>query len=155
MFSKSFGYALRGILVIVFLRNEKPRIHVDEIASLLSVPRFFMSKVLKNLAKQGILGSGKGPRGGFYVNEQTISTTIFRVLMITDGDAHFRNCALQLNECNLQNPCPLHHHIVTVRNELKHLMESTTIDDLINGHNGEFLLSLSSQKSLKKIIPVL
>lgn len=142
MFSKSFGYALRGILFIVFLQDEKRRIHVDEIATRLSVPRYFMSKVLKNLAKQGILGSVKGPHGGFYVNEQTMSTSVLRILTITDGDGQFRNCALRLQECNLQNPCPLHKQMFLIRNDLKSLMENTTVEDLINENAKDFLNSL-------------
>jgi Rrf2 family protein len=142
MFSKSFGYALRGILVIVFLQNENRRIQVDEIASRLKVPRFFMSKVLKNLAKHGLVDSSKGPNGGFIVNEQTIKTPIISILAITDGDSQFRNCALRLQECNLQNPCPLHSKMTLIRDDLRNLLVSTTVGDLVKGEGKDFLSSL-------------
>jgi Rrf2 family transcriptional regulator, iron-sulfur cluster assembly transcription factor len=153
MFSKSFGYALRGVLVIVYLQDQKTRVHVDEIASHLSVPRFFMSKILKNLAKEGIVGSSKGPNGGFYVNEQTLSTTAYKILLITDGEGLFNNCALRLYDCDLQNPCPLHHQIFSIKSELKQLFETTTVKDLVHSQNKNFLASLASPFNYKKIIP--
>ncbi|MGZ5287433.1 MAG: RrF2 family transcriptional regulator [Flavisolibacter sp.] len=145
MFSKTFGYALRGILMIVYYQNEKRRIQVDEISSSLCVPRHFMSKVLKNLVKYGILDSIKGPGGGFFVNERTMSTSVLTVLTITDGDEQFKNCALRLHTCNLQNPCPLHKQVYVIREKLKNQFQSTTIKDLVGKNNDDFISSLVTE----------
>ena len=41
IFSKSFGYAVRGVLYIALMQDEKRYVQVEEIASTLSVPRHF------------------------------------------------------------------------------------------------------------------
>lgn len=150
MFSKTFGYALRGILLIVYFQNEKSRVQVDEISSRLCVPRPFMSKVLKNLAKSGIIGSVKGPGGGFYVNEQTMSTSVLRVLTITDGAEQFSNCALRLQSCNLQNPCPLHKQVYSVREKLKYQLQATKIKDLVGKNDVDFISTIVTNSLLMK-----
>jgi DNA-binding IscR family transcriptional regulator len=56
-FLKSFGYALRGILYVTVLAERKDRIQLDEIAEKLTVPRYFLGKIMNKLAKQGVLAS--------------------------------------------------------------------------------------------------
>ena len=150
MFSKTFGYALRGILLIVYFQNEKRRVQVDEISSRLGVPRPFMSKVLKNLVKSGIIDSIKGPGGGFYVNEHTMSASVLRVLTITDGVEQFTNCALRLHSCNLQNPCPLHKQVYSVREKLKYQLQSTTIKDLVGKNDVDFISTIATETTMTK-----
>src|SRR6516164_3759971 len=71
IFSKSFGYAVRGVLYVTFKQNNGRFVQVEEIASSLAVPKHFMGKILKRLVKEQILTSAKGPNGGFRVNATT------------------------------------------------------------------------------------
>lgn len=144
MFSKSFGYALRGIIYIVLLQGKRRNVQVDEIAQQLSLPQHFMSKILKNLVKHGILSSSKGPNGGFHINEQTLSTPILRIIEITEGLGMINNCALRLQECNSQNPCPLHYKMESVKHVLKKELGETTIKDLTDNDNPDLIKSLSN-----------
>lgn len=142
MFSKSFGYALRGILYIAAMQDQNRKIQVDEIASKLAVPRHFMGKILKNLVKHDVLQSTKGPNGGFFVNDTTLSTTILHVVLLTDGDNMFKNCMLRLHECSTQNPCPLHYKVVKIRDELRNELVNTTIHELLLDNKTVFINSL-------------
>ena len=107
-FSKSFGYALRGILYVALLREEERKISIEEIAERLSVPRHFLGKVMKSVVKAGFLSSTRGPQGGFYINEDTLSTPLISILQLTEGEGYFNSCLLSLRKCNAANPCPLH-----------------------------------------------
>jgi Rrf2 family transcriptional regulator, iron-sulfur cluster assembly transcription factor len=144
MFSKSFGYALRGILYVALLQNEGRNIHVDEIAEKLSVPRHFMGKILKNLVKHGILHSIKGPHGGFSVQEQTLRTPLMNIVEITDGLSLFNLCVLRLHECNVDNPCPMHKQIEQSKASLKATLLNTTISDLLIGDKDDFIKSITT-----------
>lgn len=146
LFSKSFGYALRGILYITKLQDENRNIQVDEIATQLSVPRHFMGKVLKKLVKEKMLKSAKGPTGGFTLNSNTLYMSLWSLYEITDGHSTFKNCVLRLSECNAQNPCPLHCHLESVKNNLKHILITTNIEDLMDGDKKKFIKSLSSME---------
>ena len=112
-FSKSFGYAVRGVLYVAVTGTSKSRIQVDEIARKLSVPKNFLGKIMKKIVKHGILHSTKGPYGGFSINDKTLSTSLSDLMLITNGDALSDNCVLGLKKCNSVHPCPLHRRIET------------------------------------------
>jgi len=109
VFSKSFGYALRGVLYVAITSEENRRVQVDEIASRLAVPKHFLAKIMNRVVKEGILDSTKGPFGGFSVNGETLTSPLIRLLRITDGMEQFNTCVLKLRKCNKVNPCPLHY----------------------------------------------
>lgn len=143
--SKSFGYALRGILYVSLGCQGKERIQVDEIARELAVPKYFLSKVMKKIVKHGILNSAKGPHGGFSPSEKTLTTTLFDLIQATTTDAPFGDCVLRFRKCDASHPCPLHHRIETNRKDLYQIFSSTTIGDLMNADKPGFIRSISTQ----------
>ena len=144
MFSKSFDYALRGILYIAMLQGKRRNVQVDEIAQQLVLPPHFMSKILKNLVKHHILDSSKGPNGGFHINGQTLNTTVLQIVETTEGLGLIQNCALRLQECNSQNPCPLHYKMEGIKKLLLSELSQTTIQDLVTKDHPDFIKSLSN-----------
>lgn len=146
MFSKSFGYALRGILYIALLQGNRRNVQVDEIAQQLALPPHFMSKILKSLAKHGILGSSKGPHGGFHMNEQTLDTPLLQILEVTEGLNLIHNCVLRLHECDTHNPCALHCKMEGIKKALRQELVATTIQDLMEQNSPDVIKSLSNFK---------
>ncbi len=130
-FSKSFGYALRGVIYVALVCEEGQRVQVDEIAAKLAVPKHFLGKIMNRVVKEGILNSTKGPYGGFSINEETLSSPLIRLLRITDGMEQFKSCVLKLRKCNKDKPCPLHYLMEINRNDLLKNFSKTTIADLL------------------------
>jgi Rrf2 family iron-sulfur cluster assembly transcriptional regulator len=143
-FSKSFGYALRGILYIALMQDEQRRIQIDEISQKLSVPRHFLGKIMQGVVKAGLLQSTKGPYGGFSLSETTLSTPLVKLVEITDGMEQFNICVLQLRTCNGINPCPLHEEVEDIKNRLLKVFNQTTISDLLNDNKKVFIKSLAT-----------
>jgi Rrf2 family iron-sulfur cluster assembly transcriptional regulator len=143
--SKSFGYALRGILYVAVEHQPNQRIQVHEIARKLGVPKHFLGKVMKNVVKHGILTSSRGPKGGFYLNKKTLSTTLFELIQITNTDAQFNDCVLRFRKCNATHPCPMHHRIEVFREDFYQIFTTTTIGDLLNADRPDFIRSISTQ----------
>jgi Rrf2 family protein len=77
--SKSFGYALRGILYVAVMQDEKRKVQIDEIATKLSVPKHFLGKIMQQIVKAGLLKSTKGPYGGFSLAAETLNTPVAKV----------------------------------------------------------------------------
>jgi Rrf2 family transcriptional regulator, iron-sulfur cluster assembly transcription factor len=143
-FSKTFGYALRGVLYVALACGEKQRIQVDEIARELGVPKHFLSKVMKNIVKHGIVNSTKGPYGGISVNNSTLSTPLFDLVTITNGISQFDNCVLRLKACNPDHPCPLHIKMAAYKAELLDFLMKTTIGDLLHAGQPDYIKSIST-----------
>jgi Rrf2 family iron-sulfur cluster assembly transcriptional regulator len=131
VFSKSFGYALRGILYVSVSGGQKKKISLDEIAESLDVPRHFLGKVLKKLVKAGILSSTRGPSGGFSLNENTLDTQLSELLLISGDHKKLNACVLSLRVCSSSNPCPMHSQAEILKKEWNTLLADTTIKELL------------------------
>lgn len=140
--SKSFGYALRSIIYMALMDETKRNIQLQEIPDELSVPHHFLGKVMKRLAKNGIVDSMKGRTGGVMFNEHTLSIPLKELIILIEGDALFNSCVIGFKKCTEKNPCPLHHKITEVRNKMKSTYAETKIGDLIIPNKVELLKSL-------------
>lgn len=142
-FSKSFGYALRGILYVAMMNDENRKIRIDEMANRLSVPRHFLGKIMNKVVKKGILSSTKGPNGGFSLNNTTLNTPLITVVEAMDGLEQFDTCVLRLKKCNEENPCPLHYVMKAQRNDLLRIFSDTNIGSLLKEDKPDFIRSIS------------
>lgn len=144
VFSKSFGYALRGILYIALMTENKSKIQLDEMAEKLAVPRFFLGKIMNRLVRDGILNSEKGHKGGFSLNDRTMKVTLLDLVRVTGDSESFDSCVLRLRKCNAANPCPLHYEIESMRNQWHRLLAETTVDELLKKDQPDFLKSIAT-----------
>ena len=141
--SKSFGYALRGILFVALLKDEERKVSIEEIADRLSVPRHFLGKIMKSMVKAGIMSSTRGQQGGFFINEKTLNTPIIAIILLTEGTNYFNTCLLNLRKCNAANPCPLHYKVEKFKNEILDVYSQTTIGDLLKDNKSDFINSIA------------
>ncbi|MBN8675537.1 MAG: Rrf2 family transcriptional regulator [Chitinophagales bacterium] len=143
-FSKSFGYALRGILYVSLLKDEPRKISIDEIAEKLSVPRHFLGKIMKAVVKAGILSSTRGLQGGFFINEKTLGTPLLTIILLTEGNNYFNTCLLSMRKCNSSNPCPLHNKVEEHKDGLLQIYGQTLVSDLLQDDKADFIKSLAT-----------
>lgn len=141
--SKSFGYALRGILYVALMQDEKRNVQIDEIARQLSVPRHFLGKIMQQVVKAGFLKSTKGPNGGFSLTSDTLNTTLNNLLKVTDDMNDFKTCVLKLRSCDGNQPCPLHVEMEQIRNNFLNVFNKTSIGELLTDNKNSFIKSLS------------
>jgi Rrf2 family iron-sulfur cluster assembly transcriptional regulator len=132
MFSKSFGYAIRGILFLANPENDNKRVQLDEIAENLQVPRYFLGKVMKRLAKEGILDSVKGHNGGFSANMTTLDTRLAVIAELTGDGFQSNRCVLHLGACDSQNPCPVHRQIEPLKEQWNNTLMRLSVKDLLS-----------------------
>lgn len=130
LFSKSFGYAIRAILYLSAQERDRGPVQLDEIASGLKVPRYFLAKVMNRLVKEGIINSVKGHHGGFFINESTRTVPLAELLVILGERYSMENCLLHLGKCNAENPCAIHDRVAPLRAEWHQLLKTMTIGDL-------------------------
>lgn len=134
MFSKTCEYGIRATLYVAHQSQLSYRTSLKDIAKAIDSPEAFTAKILQVLSKNGILKSTKGPTGGFEVSEENrqvikLSDIVFAI----DGNSLYNGCGLGLKECNSLKPCPLHDKFMAIRDDLKQMLETTSIEELANG----------------------
>ena len=138
MFSKSCEYGLRAVIYIAQQSALENKVGLLEISEEINSPKPFTSKVLQRLTKSKIVTSLKGPYGGFTIEENQLNTIrLSAVVSLFDGDSIYTGCGLGLHKCNEKAPCPLHFKFVKIRDELKAMLENTTLKMLVDDMNTE------------------
>lgn len=131
MFSKTFGHALRATTYIARHGAQGHRVSLSQLSAGLSIPKPVLGKIAQELVHHGIIASAKGPNGGFFTSKHTLQTSLASILIITDGDLHFTQCALGLEACNASRPCLLHHDFAQCRDGMLKSLKEKTIQDLV------------------------
>ncbi len=145
MISKTCGYAIRGVVFLALEKNKVRKVGIHEIAEELKIPQHFLGKVMQELVRRGILGSIKGPNGGFFANNQTVSRPLIDIIEAIDGLGIFRKCFLGRDECSAVNPCPLHDEFDGCRTAIFKTFESLKVSDMVTKIDGgeSYLVSLA------------
>ena len=131
MLSKTAEYALRAMVYVALHGGAGKKIGIKEIAKELELPLHFIGKILQDLVRKGIIGSLKGPNGGFYLHGLASEITIMDVVRVIDGVEAFKRCGLGLKNCSDAHPCPLHHDFKIYRDGLAAIFTRKTIQDLV------------------------
>ncbi len=127
--SQTAEYALRAALHIAERANGSA-IPVGEIAENLSVPRNYLSKILHQLARAGVLVSTRGPGGGFQLRDSPDRLTLAEVVSPLDPITDERRCLLGRPECSNINPCAAHGRWGTIAESVRAFFFETTLADL-------------------------
>ncbi|MBX2985469.1 MAG: Rrf2 family transcriptional regulator [Bacteroidia bacterium] len=136
MFSKSCEYGIKATLYIATNSLVGKRVSLHEIAEDIDSPKAFTAKILQHLSKNGIITSTKGPSGGFEIDlGDMLSIKLNKIVQAFDGDDIYKGCGLGLSECNDSKPCPVHSRFKDIRENLRKMLETTSILELTNGLN--------------------
>lgn len=143
MFSKTYGYAIRGILYLASTSENGKKIRIEEISKTISIPKYFLAKVMNKMVRAGILTSIKGPNGGFCINDQTLGTPLIKIFMLIDGSSLYEGCVLHLRNCSDATACPMHARMKNSKNEILTMLSQTTIGHLVAEEGPDFLRSIT------------
>lgn len=131
MLSNTSKYALRAVIYLAIHTKKGQRIGIKKISSDLDVPTPFLGKILQSLAKHKLLISTKGPNGGFALGRPAEEILLMDVIEIIDGQDNFHRCAIGVKYCAEQEyPCALHSRYAKLRDEMKELFQSETIEEV-------------------------
>lgn len=129
MFSKTCEYAIRALIYIANRSNGGQKTGIKDIAAGIDSPAHFIAKILQDLSRRGLVQSMKGPNGGFYVEEDSLNTSLADIVTAIDGNKIFSGCGLGLKECSETHPCPLHNEFLKLRNDMHAMLEKTKLKD--------------------------
>jgi len=129
MFSRSAGYAVQALTYLAAQPSGKLT-GAREIADALQIPMPFLWKILRNLSRKRLVRSFKGVRGGYELARAAEKITVSEILAASPDAKHTQTCVLGLDQCDDQNPCPLHSSWTGVRSQINELMKKTSLADM-------------------------
>lgn len=128
MLSQTAEYALRAV-VCLGARPEKAQT-AQAIAAYSQVPAPYLAKVLKDLARVGLLRSQRGREGGFMLARPAGEMSVLSVVNAIDPLKRILVCPLDRPEHSGQL-CPLHQRLDEAAAYLERSFAAWTIADLV------------------------
>lgn len=129
MLRQTTKYAFRALAVLA--GDSEGWLDVRAIARRAEVAANYLSKVLGQLVRLGVIESRRGKGGGFRLRDGAARTSLEAVVRSFEGADTARRCVFGLAECSDETPCPLHEQWTKVLEARARILGRTTIADLV------------------------
>ena len=134
MFSKACEYGIRSAIFITEQSLNGRKTSLKDVAKAIKSPEAYTSKILQQLVRNSLIKSDKGPTGGFSIEAKNLDKIkLSAIVTAIDGNKVYTGCGLGLSMCNEKKPCPVHCQFKAIREDLKNMLETTTIKSLAQG----------------------
>lgn len=130
MLSQTAEYALRAVLYVAEHAADRP-VRVAETADALRIPRNYLSKILHQLARNGVLVSLRGKAGGFQLGVRPDRLALSAVVTPFDRIEERQRCLLGRPQCSDRTACAAHGRWKDVAAAVADFFRDTTIADLL------------------------
>jgi len=130
MFSVTGEYALRAMVFLARNRDSWP-IPGPQIADASGVPRKYLSSILADLVRAGLLEGTRGKRGGFQMMRPAKAISLSEVVAPFEPiTASRKSCPFGNKICSDKDACAAHHRWKEVNAVLTRFLEETTLQDV-------------------------
>ena len=125
-------YGVRAIFDIAY-HSEGLETQVKDISRRQGISSRYLEQIFQKLKRAGIIGSKRGPTGGYYLNKKAEEITVGEIVRITEGCI---DPVLCMDTEDSSQPCDRIGECVTrliwneAGNRLKEYFDSVTINDL-------------------------
>lgn len=129
MFSTTAEYALRALTCLA--QHHPHPLTTALLAEQTQSPPGYLSKVLQQLGRAGLLAASRGKHGGWEMARQPNDITIFEILAVVDPIRRIQHCPLRL-PMHQHQLCPLHRKMDDALAQIEQTFRATTLGDLLN-----------------------
>lgn len=125
-------YGVRAIFDIAY-HSDGQETQVKDISRRQGISARYLEQIFQKLKKGGILGSKRGPNGGYFLNKKPDEISVGEIIKITEGDITPVSCT---NPHDSSKPCDKSGNCVTqiiwmeAGKKLREYFDSITIKDL-------------------------
>jgi len=129
-FSKTAEYAIR---VLSYLHYNCEKSHsVNVLHKELSLPYKYLTKLMTELVKQGLVQASRGRDGGFSLAKDSSDILLSDILEAIGEPLESERCILGFEKCNALNPCALHNNWVQPKKMIETML-NISLDSLVHG----------------------
>lgn len=105
MISQTSDYAIRAVEFLA--RHPDKFFTVDIVSAETTIPRDYLAKVMRLLARASIIESKRGLRGGFAISSEFLNYSVYDVINAIDPVQRVHHCPKEKSS-RCEELCPLH-----------------------------------------------
>ena len=103
-----------------------------EIARSSDLPLPIVSKILKTLARRGILISHRGVKGGYSLSQPPERLTLAEVVQALEGPIGITECASHPGACEKESGCPLRPNWLRISSAFRETLEKISLSEMFS-----------------------
>ena len=121
-----------GIVLLTHMAGEPERqMTAGELAAETQLPPPTVSKILKMLARQGLLGSHRGVKGGYTLARDTATITVAEIISALDGPIAVTECIDDTpGECSQEPSCAVRGNWQRINDAIRVALDNITLAEM-------------------------
>jgi Rrf2 family protein len=127
--SKKADYALIAMKHLA-LRPNQGASSAREIAEHYDIPVELMAKILQRLARQGLLASHHGTRGGYHLSRPPTAISVADVIQAVDGPLTVTACSTDEENCDQFAKCSVRDPLWRIKERILLALSTCSISEL-------------------------
>jgi Rrf2 family protein len=135
MLSQRTRYTIRALLHLADRYGEGP-VQLSEIAQAQNIPPKFLTVMLSQMIREGLVASRRGREGGYWLARQPAEISYGELVRLTRGSLGLLPCASRYayqscRNCITEEKCRLHRVMLMVRDETARILDGLSLADTI------------------------
>ena len=135
MLSQRTRYAIRALQHLADQYGKGP-VPLSEIAEAQKIPAKFLTVILSELGREGIVDTQRGRDGGYWLALSPIDVSYGDIVRLTRGSLALTPCASrfaheQCTNCLPENECRLHRVMLRVRDETAKVLDGISLAETL------------------------
>jgi len=127
--TRGADYAARGIIYLAAMPPDAV-VLVKDIAASERLPENYLSKIFQDLAKDGLVRSHRGARGGFSLARPAEDITLRQVIEAIEGPIALSRCLSATDSCDCEGTCAMRPVFAQAQARFLEVLDHTTLKDL-------------------------
>ena len=136
-FTKRADYGLMAIHYIA-LNDGFGAVRAKRIAEEFAIPPELMAKILQRLAKQRLVVSTNGPKGGYVLARRPTEITVGQVIRALEGPINIVSC-LEDSDCPQMEKCNLRRPVHKIQAAISQVLDTMSLAELTSADVPELL----------------
>ena len=133
MLSQRTRYTIRAMLHLADRYGEGP-VQLGEIAAAQNIPPKFLTVMLSQMSREGLVGTRRGRDGGYWLAKAPAEISYGELVRLTRGSLGLLPCASRLayeqcRNCISEDKCRLHRAMLMVRDETARILDGLSLAD--------------------------
>ena len=141
MLPQKTRYAIRALQHLADHHGEGP-IPLSDIAEKQKIPSKFLTVILSELSREGLVATQRGRDGGYWLALAPVDISYGDIVRLTRGSVALTPCASrfaheQCKNCLPESECRLHRVMLRVRDEIARVLDGISLAEVFPLPEGE------------------
>ena len=128
-FTKRADYGLMAIHYIA-VHEDLGAVSAKRIADEFRIPSELLAKILQKLAKQGLITSQNGPKGGYVLARRPAEISVGDVVRALEGPVNIVSCLEEASDCPQMAHCNLRRPVQKIQAAISQVLDTMSLSEL-------------------------